>query len=325
MKKILTIGIFIILILSGAGALALSNNFISFPLNDEIDQSQTYQDDFIYVDSYIHLAQSFVPTLNMLTRVELLLTKDPDFPPTLPFQLAIRYSLTGDNLAYSIINPAQVPTFPNANWIEFDFNDIQVTTGETYYIVVYSDDNEGYLWGEATTNPYPDGMIEYSIDGGITWDSFTNLDGCFKTYGYNEKRADLECEGSISWIDIEPSATVSGKFTVQNVGEPESLLDWEVESYPDWGTWEFIPGSLTHQTPEDGPFTVHVEVKSPGEFNSDFEGEIIIVNSDNHYDFCIIDVSLSTPIIYNNQMILIQKLLSRFPNLFPIFRLMLKI
>ena len=52
---------------------------------------------------------------------------------------------------------------------------------------------------------------------------------------------DLDCEGELYFVDVEPGSTIFGIFSVENIGEPESLLDWEIESHPDWGTWTLNP------------------------------------------------------------------------------------
>ncbi|GAG03771.1 unnamed protein product, partial [marine sediment metagenome] len=132
---------------------------------------------------------------------------------------------------------------------------------------------------------------------------------------------DLDCDGSLSWTDVEPGATVTGSFTVENIGDPLSLLDWEMESYPDWGTWTFDPDSGIDLTPEDPAVTVTVEVVAPDievvtpeDPNTEFTGEIKIVNSDDLDDFCIIDVSLVTPVSRNSVFLqFLERLMQRFP------------
>jgi hypothetical protein len=106
---------------------------------------------------------------------------------------------------------------------------------------------------------------------------------------------DLECDGSISWSDVEPGSMVSSSFTISNVGDAESLLDWEIDEYPNWGNWSFSPSSGEGLTPEDSPLTINVEVVSPDESESEFNGEIRIINSHDTDDYCVIQVSLITP------------------------------
>ena len=127
---------------------------------------------------------------------------------------------------------------------------------------------------------------------------------------------DLSCDGSLSWTDVKTGETVEGSFTVENIGESGTLLDWEVVDWPsDWGIWTFTPISGNDLTPEDGEFMVNVSVVAPDEKNSEFTGEVKIVNKENNNDFCIVDVSLSTPKnkSFNFNFDLLSWLLERFP------------
>lgn len=106
-----------------------------------------------------------------------------------------------------------------------------------------------------------------------------------------------------------------------NIGEPDSLLDWEIESYPDpdWGTWSFNPDNGTDLLQGDS-ILINVEVISPDEEEMTFTGEIVLVNSENSEDTCTIDVSLVTPVskVPNNQNIpsTIQGIYSLFNKIF---------
>lgn len=104
---------------------------------------------------------------------------------------------------------------------------------------------------------------------------------------------DLDCSGTLSWIDVTTGCTVDGSFTVENVGDTLSFLNWEIESYPDWGTWTITPESGTGLS-YDNSVIVEVTVVAPDESDTEFTGEVKIVNSDDPNDFCIIDVSLAT-------------------------------
>jgi len=105
---------------------------------------------------------------------------------------------------------------------------------------------------------------------------------------------DLDCEGEFKWEDVKPGDIVEGSFTVSNIGEPDSLLNWEVKEWPDWGNWSFDPESGTG-LPEGDSVPVNVEVIAPDEENTEFTGEIVLVNSDDPDDTCIIEVMLVTP------------------------------
>jgi hypothetical protein len=107
---------------------------------------------------------------------------------------------------------------------------------------------------------------------------------------------DLDCTGSLSWTDVDPGATVTGTFQVQNIGDTGSLLNWTINtSLLSWGTWLFSPASGTGLTPEDGTVDVIVTVIAPDEAESEFEGYIRVENQQDSTDFNVIPVSLVTP------------------------------
>jgi hypothetical protein len=107
---------------------------------------------------------------------------------------------------------------------------------------------------------------------------------------------DLDCEGSLSWTNIEPNAIVNGSFQVQNIGAPNSSLNWRVDSFPSWGSWSFTPDSGENLTTEEGKITVQVTVIAPNQKNTEFEGFVRVVNKDNPEDFDEIPIYLKTPV-----------------------------
>ena len=86
----------------------------------------------------------------------------------------------------------------------------------------------------------------------------------------------------MNWTNITPGGTVHGSFQVENIGDPNSTLNWTVDSYPDWGTWSFTPISGENLTPEEGTLTVQVYVTAPDQKNTEFQGFIRVVNTDNN-------------------------------------------
>jgi len=103
---------------------------------------------------------------------------------------------------------------------------------------------------------------------------------------------DLDCDGEILIIDVKPNSFIIGSCEVINVGEPDSLLDWEIESYPDWGTWTFNPESGTGLE-EGGIMTIDVGIIAPSNPNSEFIGEVTFINSNDPSDFCIVVIQVS--------------------------------
>jgi hypothetical protein len=129
---------------------------------------------------------------------------------------------------------------------------------------------------------------------------------------------DLECDGTLSWSDIKPGATVHGSFQVNNIGETGSLLNWTVNNTLTWGTWTFKPTSGENLTPAQGPVTIQVYLVVPTEENAMFQGNITVVNTNNSSDYCNIPVSLTTP--YNQTREyhgFFARLLLRFSHAFP--------
>jgi rhamnogalacturonyl hydrolase YesR len=105
---------------------------------------------------------------------------------------------------------------------------------------------------------------------------------------------DLVCFDKLKWVDVKPDSTVTGSFQVGNIGDPDSLLDWEIIECPDWGIWSFNPDSgndlLAGETVD-----ITVEIVAPNEGEKVFTGEVTLVNSEDSNDTCNIDVSLTTP------------------------------
>ena len=146
----------------------------------------------------------------------------------------------------------------------------------------------------------------------------------------------LDCEGDLNLGNVKSASTIYRDILVKNIGDTGSFLDWEVESYPDWGVWTFTPESGIGLA-ASGSTTMNVSIVAPKQVsaaayleepvNDDpYEGEVKVVNSQNASDFCIIDVSMVVPVNqYSPQFPLLQRLLERFPNALPLLRLMLGI
>lgn len=197
---------------------------------DELDQSQTVFDGALAVGysnpfggSYMNLsiAQSFIPQKDVLTRVEFFMGRN--VTTTKPCVLAVRDNLTGADLAEVALQPSAFPVVngtPQADdlaWVDFNFSDIWVTAGQTYYLVIYSTflvDNFYWVSGNGSNN-YPNGTVYLSGDNGTTWTEFTNADGCFKTYGLTE-----------TFLSVTPIGGLFGsKFLIRNTG---NVTAWDV-------------------------------------------------------------------------------------------------
>lgn len=175
---------------------------------------------------------------------------------------------------------------------------------------------ESYYLSDATWYD----LYDYSFSN-PDWDETANF--CIKAltgeYTYNEP--DLECEGELSWNQVEPGEEVTDSFTLRNVGKPDSDLDWEISEWPqDWGEWTITPSSGYNLKPEDEDVTVEVSVIAPEDIGTEFTGEIKVVNKENSSDFEIIPVYLKTPRNREFKINLFEILFNRFPILKQIFR-----
>jgi len=155
----------------------------------------------------VKLAQSFIPSMEFLTSVELRLWKRTlfDISPE-GLQISICDSLNGEDLTCSYISAADIVSNESL-WYEFNFPDIHVIPGKTYYIIWEPDGAKGryrtFFWGYGYNNPYTQGSAYIFLES--EWNEHEpkpGLDFCFKTYGdgnQNPKKPN------------KPSGSISGK------------------------------------------------------------------------------------------------------------------
>ena len=175
--------------------------------------------------------------------------------------------------------------------------------GESYY-------KDGSTWKD---------LYNYEFSN-PTWDETANF--CIKalTGEYTPLVPDLDVEPSSFSIDgVSTGEVITREFTVENIGEPLSQLDWEVTEWPEWGTWVFTPFSGNNLEPEEGEFTVEITITAPEEKNKQFSGEIRIENKENSEDYETIQITLKTPRTRITQRPLIN-FLQNHPNMFPMLR-----
>lgn len=221
---------------------------------DELDQNQSEQTDglampvgrFTFLDhNYsIQVAQSFIPTKELLTRVELFMGKNAT--TTYPLVVAIRDNLTHTNLVETSVATDHFIT-GNYSWVEFNFSDLWVNTGQTYYIVSYTQNatNNTYAWAaNNNSDAYSNGCAWVSFDG-FKWNKSSSQgsdlsqqnnkryhqgpvslsagngtgDMCFRTYGIEETTLQIIITPNI----LAPVISInnSGNETAWNV-------EWEV-------------------------------------------------------------------------------------------------
>ena len=168
--------------------------------------------------------------------------------------------------------------------------------GESYY-------KEGSNWIDLYNHKFSD----------PDWDESANF--CMKalTGERISPIPDLDVDGELRWEKVKPSLEVRGNFTVENIGEEYSELDWVITEWPEWGTWSISPKSGNNLLPEDGKITIEVSIMVPEDQRKVFSGEVRIENRENESDFEIISVYLKTPRSRLLNFDFIIRILDRFP------------
>ena len=202
------------------------------PYIDELDQFMTTAGGVLPVGAVttgpgthtnLSVAQSFIPQKAVLTRIQFLMAKN--ITTTYPCSLAIKDNITGVDLTSIRLDPEQFPVADNAHpenltWIDFNFTDIWVIPGQTYYMVISTaniTNNFYYVTGNGS-NLYPNGTAYWSLDNGNTWAPIPpgDADGCFKTYGLRE-----------TTLAITPGGGLYTSFIITNTG---NVTAWDINA-----------------------------------------------------------------------------------------------
>ena len=242
MKKLIPIVIVGLVVLCGLQAVATPLDLPESKVNtwkilqqepslfpDDLDQSQELMNWFGPVGpgplwgyaNYI-MAQSFTPTKNLLTRVEIMVGRNNT--TSYDLTLAIRDDLHGSDLV-TLSLPASAIVTENFSWTEFDIPDLVVTPGATYYIIASTANvsENWYLWGlYMNGTSYLNGTVYYSVDDEVTWTEEPGGDLTFRTYGTDATMLNLTITGgigvtvntknvgTINAVNVETEITIQG-------------------------------------------------------------------------------------------------------------------
>ena len=197
-RKLSIIVIIVLFILNGSISInaGLIKDILDLSPNNggDIDQSQTDFENSAVICGWYKWAQSFIPSKDTLSSVELLIGRNGFIRSDLI--LTIKKDLDGDDLTtISVQYEGGFFTFPNYDnyeWVLFDFSDIDVNIGETYYIMLYTKGGFGsryarffsYGWGcSKDPDSYLNGDCWFSNIFGEDWRLWEQpFDFCFKTY-----------------------------------------------------------------------------------------------------------------------------------------------
>ena len=150
----------------------------------KVDQRQVEQQWLFLVNDTRWCAQSFVPSVNSISKVELAMAA---WDYGRDIAVSIRSDLNGPDIAEADVTMNE--TGWDTAWTDFSFPAIPVTPGNTYYIICKSSSSGwGTGWAAGDDNPYVNGSFYTSKDAGENWEErpdWKDADGCFVTYGNN--------------------------------------------------------------------------------------------------------------------------------------------
>jgi len=273
--------------------------------NDTLDQSQTISDLGYKLIPGRQNAQSFTPSLNILSRVELCLYKRG----TLSYSdiiFSIKNSKSEANLATVEKSVDEILT--SESWIELDFEDLYVKPGKTYYIVCnpiggLDNDYENYIfWGACFGNQYLAGspwdihLGEWKIVGYDVYE----IDYCFKTYGFNNNPPNKPTiKGNINGV-LYTEYEYSFISTDPEEDEISYYIDWGDGTNSGW-TGTLLSGEYynsSHTWSEKGSYTIKAKAKD-------------IYGSES--DWATLEITLPKTHINNRILQQLIKMLERFP------------
>jgi hypothetical protein len=201
-KKFVLITVILLLVISSIQAFGLIQSIENELIKNEKNQIFNNNPDFV-IDQYnterfcsshgvwgsFKLAQSFTPTLETLSKVELPLhNKEQPYGHTVT--ISIRRDLTKNDLTSVALSDENFETYNT--WITFDFPDIKVNPGSTYYIIWKQYVNpikQVTVYWAYNNQQYTDEQAY--IYKGSNWEEFSyrsynSCDFGFITYGYDE-------------------------------------------------------------------------------------------------------------------------------------------
>ncbi len=311
MKKILPIIIVGILILGGLGAVATTiDKKAIISLFDELDQQQTSFDgwwDLGYVEEYnFKFAQSFTPQKNILTRIFLYVGR---YGQPYPFQLAIRKELNEDNLTTVSVDYYNIP-LDDFTWVEFDFNDIPVIAGETYYMIMSTRTKYTTIYGVGggSSNPYPNGIAWITFDW-IEWGAYWEDHFCFKTYGSGGPPKKPSAPSGNTNGNVNVEYTYTSSTTDPDGDQVYYLFHWGDGTDSGW-VGPYSSGdtcSASHKWTVQGTYNIKVKAKDIYDAESGWSDPL--------------SVTMPRDKAITNS--LFQQFLQQHPHMFPILRHML--
>jgi hypothetical protein len=211
MKKIIPLFVIGIFVISSINAIAtIENKKLIEPITEELDQYQEVMTENAAIpigsftipqnpSIYLQVAQSFIPTKDIITKIDLYIGKN--ITATQPLDVSIRKELTEEDLTVANVDPGDVPT-QEYGWVEIDIPDIKINPDETYYIVALTENitDNYYAWGANNmSESYPYGCAWMSIDEGGNWTNESNSQNIQNTESFSYQPKTTGFQENVTW------------------------------------------------------------------------------------------------------------------------------
>ena len=209
---------------------------LGYNTNDYIDQQQTNSCGWGQgVNNEYRLAQSFIPDYPYITRVIIKVFKDINSDKGIT--LSIRNTLDGADLVTLHKSEDEVPSTGVGTWIEFNIADLEVTPGETYYIIwaqTGGNATDKLFWPYGGYNPYTKGEAWHKAPN---WQILTSstcvnpIDFCFVTYGItNDPVAEFTYNPQNPKNGEEITFDASSSYDPYPPGGYITSYDWDLDN-----------------------------------------------------------------------------------------------
>ena len=252
---------------------------------EDIVQEQSGYNFFIFGSRWA--AQSFKPTSENLTRIDLLIGKRGTPPEDLI--VSVRSALSGSDLVTYAIPEDYVPTVPG--WVGCNIPDVQLTAYQTYYIVLHTGGTSNinsYQWSFGANTPYTDGALHYSSTSGVTWSQYSMYDFCFRTYGTQPVPLLAYTPSSHDFGSMMAGETQSTVFDIWNSGT--GVLSYTLSEVCGWVSVSPLAGDSMGEHDE-----IQVTIDTTG-LSSGFHQCTIDISSNGGTGTFTVAVTIETPI-----------------------------
>jgi hypothetical protein len=241
-NKMLLIGILFLFINNVQPVYSATSN------SDCLDQMQPeYTGDYGKIHEERSWAQSFQPSYAILSRIQLFIK---DSGSSGEITVSIRKDRNDKDLT-SIKKSTSLISDHSYNWVEFDFSDIQVEEGQTYYIICRHSVQQDLFWAASSNDPYDDGKAYFKTSNSNRWEAWENdlpfpysFDLCFKTFGLEHRpNKPMRPEGP---SQVKKGKTVTFTTVTTDLDGDQIKYGWDFDNDEQVDKWtSFHPSNKT--------------------------------------------------------------------------------